>query len=165
MRLYWKTSQPVPGKGEAWVYYECDEKFNILRHFTYFPMNGEVQCVAKPLVRKMTDMYLMEKADADDFMALWEEPPEGSEEEEAQGVAAGAFHLDMPVAEAMLLHPRMAEVFAAFRLGGCGSCGIGEVETVRQVCGAYGVDTEMLEEVVNDVLGGEATEEEANAVQ
>lgn len=158
MRLYWKTSQPVPGKGEAWVYYECDEKFSILRHFTYFPMTGEVQCVANPLVRKMTDMYLMEKADADEFMALWEDPPEGEEGPGSEG-SGGDFHLDMSVAEAMTLHPRMAEVFAAFRLGGCGSCGIGEVETVRQVCGAYGVDPEMLEEVVNDVLGGEDAEE------
>ena len=73
MRLYWKTSQPVPGKGEAWVYYECDEKFSILRHLTHFPLTGEVECVAKPLVKKMTDMYLMQKADEEEFRKYHEQ--------------------------------------------------------------------------------------------
>lgn len=150
MRLYWKTSQPVPGKGEAWVYYECDEKFAILRHLTHFPMTGEVECVAKPLVKKMTDMYLMQKADDEEFAALWQEPAEAEDlHHEHDG---REFDLDMTIADAMSLHPRMSDIFAAFRLGGCGSCGISEIETVRQVCDAYGVDPDMLKEVADDLL-------------
>jgi len=160
MRLYWKTSQPVPGKGEAWVYYECDEKFNILRHLTHFPMTGEVECVAKPLVKKMTDMYMMEQADKEDFEALWEEPSEQEAAAQGNGDGTNQFDLNMTVAEAMSLHPRMSEVFAAFRLGGCGSCGIGEMETVAQVCMAYGVDPEMLKEVVDDLLNPEEEAEQ-----
>jgi len=58
------------------------------------------------------------------------------------------FRPDMPVAEAMKLHDRVAEVFAAFHLGGCGSCGIANYETIEQVCAAYGVDMAVLLEVL-----------------
>lgn len=62
------------------------------------------------------------------------------------------FHPDMPVAEAMKLHPRVAEVFAAFHLGGCGSCGIAHYESVAQVCAAYGVDLAVLLEVLEGLM-------------
>ena len=62
------------------------------------------------------------------------------------------FHLDMPVAEAMALHPRVAEVFAAFNLGGCSHCGVSHYETIGQVCMAYGVDVEVLLEVLEGLM-------------
>jgi hybrid cluster-associated redox disulfide protein len=62
------------------------------------------------------------------------------------------FRPDMPVAEAMGLHPRVAEVFAAFHLGGCGSCGISQFETIEQVCMAYGVDLAVLLEVLEGLM-------------
>lgn len=62
------------------------------------------------------------------------------------------FDADMPVAEAMALHPRVAEVFAAFHLGGCSHCGISHYETVGQVCAAYGVDLEVLLEVLEGLM-------------
>lgn len=62
------------------------------------------------------------------------------------------FDLDMPVAEAMAMHPRVAEVFAAFHLGGCSHCGISHYETVGQVCAAYGVDAEVLLEVLEGLM-------------
>ncbi len=62
------------------------------------------------------------------------------------------FRPDMPVAEAMKMHPRVAEVFAAFHLGGCGSCGIATFETVEQVCAAYGVDMAVLLEVLEGLM-------------
>lgn len=62
------------------------------------------------------------------------------------------FHMDMPVAEAMALHPRVAEVFAAFHLGGCSHCGISHYETIGQVCMAYGVDVEVLLEVLEGLM-------------
>jgi hypothetical protein len=160
MNLYWKTSQPVPGKGQAWVHYECDEKFNILRHLTHFPATGDVDCVKNPIVKRMTDMYLMDKSTEEEFSGLWVDPPEVEEPAPAEGGAPfKVFNLDMTVAEAMSLHPRVSEIFAAFRLGGCGSCGIGEVETVRQVCQAYGVDGELLQEVVDDLLNPKEAQE------
>ncbi len=62
------------------------------------------------------------------------------------------FRPDMTVAEAMKLHPRVGEVFAAFHLGGCSHCGISTFETIEQVCMAYGVDVETLMEVLEDLM-------------
>lgn len=62
------------------------------------------------------------------------------------------FRADMPVAEAMALHPRAGEVFAAFHLGGCAHCGISHYETIEQVCMAYGVDVEVLLEVLEGLF-------------
>ncbi len=62
------------------------------------------------------------------------------------------FTAEMPVAEAMSLHPRVAEVFSAFHLGGCAHCAVNQYETVEQVCCAYGVDIDMLLEVLEGLL-------------
>lgn len=71
------------------------------------------------------------------------------------------FYPDMPVADAMAIHPRVAEVFAAFHLGGCAHCGISRFETIEQVCMAYGVDTNVLLQVLEDLVQ-KAKEEEKN---
>ena len=68
------------------------------------------------------------------------------------------FRSDMPVAEAMAMHPRVAEVFAAFHLGGCSHCGIANFETIEQVCMAYGVDQEVLLEVLEGLMEKPAEE-------
>ncbi len=62
------------------------------------------------------------------------------------------FNLDMTIAEAMKIHPRVAEVFAAFHLGGCAHCHINQVETLGQVCEGYGVDPNTLLEVLDDLM-------------
>ena len=62
------------------------------------------------------------------------------------------FRLDMPVAEAMKMHTRVPEVFAAFHLGGCSHCGVAEYETIEQVCMGYGVDSEVLLEVLEGLM-------------
>lgn len=69
------------------------------------------------------------------------------------------FRLDMPVAEAMALHPRVAEVFAAFHLGGCSHCGVAQFETIEQVCMGYGVDSEVLLEVLEGLMENDPPEE------
>ena len=62
------------------------------------------------------------------------------------------FNLNMTIAEAMAVHPRVAEVFASFHLGGCAHCHINQVETLEQVCEGYGVDSQMLLEVLEDLM-------------
>ena len=70
------------------------------------------------------------------------------------------FYPEMPVAEAMQVHPRVAEVFAAFHLGGCAHCGISRFETIEQVCMAYGIETDMLLNVLEDLVEKEKKKEE-----
>lgn len=62
------------------------------------------------------------------------------------------FRPEMPVAEAMELHPRVGEVFAAFHLGGCAHCGIARFETIGQVCEAYGVEVDVLLDVLEGLF-------------
>lgn len=65
------------------------------------------------------------------------------------------FSSDMTVSDAMAKHPRAAEVFAAFHLGGCAHCHINAFETIEQVCEAYGVEVEMLLGVLEGLFEGE----------
>jgi len=67
------------------------------------------------------------------------------------------FDLGMTIAEALAVHPRVAEVFAAFHLGGCAHCRINEVETLEQVCAGYGIDADTLLEVLEGLLEEQAT--------
>ncbi|MCX8064077.1 MAG: DUF1858 domain-containing protein [Candidatus Hydrogenedentes bacterium] len=69
------------------------------------------------------------------------------------------FYPEMPVAEAMQIHPRVAEVFAAFHLGGCAHCGISRFETIEQVCMAYGIETDVLLQVLEDLIAKEREKE------
>jgi hybrid cluster-associated redox disulfide protein len=68
----------------------------------------------------------------------------------------GHFNLDMTIAEAMAVHPRVPEVLAAFHLGGCAHCHINRVETLGQVCEGYGVEPEMLLEVLEGLMEPDA---------
>ncbi|HDP34712.1 MAG TPA: DUF1858 domain-containing protein [Candidatus Hydrogenedentes bacterium] len=70
------------------------------------------------------------------------------------------FSADMTVADAMAKHPRAAEVFAAFHLGGCAHCHVNAYETIQQVCDAYGVEVNILLEVLEGLFESEA---DANA--
>ena len=62
------------------------------------------------------------------------------------------FSLDMTIAEAMAIHPKAAEVFAAFHLGGCAHCQLGSVETLEQVCTGYGVESAKLLSVLEGLM-------------
>jgi hybrid cluster-associated redox disulfide protein len=77
------------------------------------------------------------------------------------------FNPDMTVADAMAMHPRVAEVFAAFHLGGCSHCGISQVETIGQVCMGYGVDINILLEVLEELMAKQvqADAQENNAAE
>lgn len=80
--------------------------------------------------------------------------------------ASKHFSLDMTVAEAMTKHPRAAEVFAAFHLGGCSHCGISQIETIEQVCQAYGVDGDVLIQVLDELMEKDPPQEaEARAAE
>lgn len=65
-----------------------------------------------------------------------------------------SFFREMPVGDAMKIHPDAALVFSSYHLGGCSHCSINEVETIEQVCQGYGVDPEVLVDSLNNLLEG-----------
>jgi hybrid cluster-associated redox disulfide protein len=71
------------------------------------------------------------------------------------------FIKEMTVGEAMLVHPEVATVFAAYHLGGCSRCSINEVETIEEVCQGYGVDVEDILSSLNSLLEESYEEMEA----
>jgi len=68
------------------------------------------------------------------------------------------FNLDMTIAEALAVDPRVAQVFAAFHLGGCALCHMGQVETLGQVCEGYGIDADQLLEVLERLMADQPSE-------
>ncbi len=46
----------------------------------------------------------------------------------------------MTIAEAMQMHPRVAEVLSQFQLGGCSNCEVSDVDTLEGACRSYGID-------------------------
>lgn len=166
--LYYKTSQYVPGKGDAWMFYECNDDRTVRRYMTYIPSTRELDKVSKPFIRRLMKPESLMDSSQDEFHQYW--PPDPSElpsshdtiadEVARKGIKARKyFDPNMTVGDAMAVHPRVAEVFAAFQLGGCSSCGISEVETVAQVTMGYGVDVDMLLDVLEELMA----EEEAKA--
>ncbi len=69
---YFKTAQFVPGKGDAWTYYECDDNGTIQRQLTYIPETGEISKVPDPIVKKLYRPELLEPCDSQEFLSLWE---------------------------------------------------------------------------------------------
>jgi hypothetical protein len=70
---YYKTSQPIPGKGYAWMLYECDEDEKVVRHVTHIPMTGEVQRVSDPVVKTLYRPDMLEASSREEFETLWGE--------------------------------------------------------------------------------------------
>lgn len=156
--IYFKTSQPVPGKGDALMFYECSDSQMVKRYVTFIPATGETERVPKPIMRQLYNPESLMASSREEFEKYW--PPEHPHEEEEHHEEAAAkpergfrfFDLNMSVGEAMTMHPRVSEVFAAFHLGGCTHCSINEMETVGQVCMGYGVDPDQLLEVLESLM-------------
>ena len=160
--IYYKTSQVVPGKGDAWMFYECNDDQTVRRYMTYIPATRELDKVPNPFIKKLQRPEMLQSCEQAEFHQYW--PPSDddaqptsqetvSEHLKERGVRArNHFNPDMTILEAMSVHDQVAEVFAAFHLGGCSSCGISEIETVGQVCMAYGVDVDMLLDVLEELI-------------
>jgi hypothetical protein len=68
---YFKSAQYVPGKGDAWTYYECDANQTVLRQMTHIPGTGETTRVPDPIVKKLMRPDLVQPADEAEFTRLW----------------------------------------------------------------------------------------------
>ncbi len=62
------------------------------------------------------------------------------------------FTPSMTIAEALQIHPRVAEVLAKFQLGGCSDCAVSDVDTLEGACRSYGIDQEALMAALARVL-------------
>ena len=69
---YFKTAQVVPGKGEAWMYYEVDDDGKVLRTLTYVDGSNEISRVPDPIVKRLIRPELLQDADASEFLSLWD---------------------------------------------------------------------------------------------
>ena len=68
---YFKISQPIPGKGDAWMYYECDDDETILRHVTHIPATGETERVPDPVVKKLYRPETLMASEEEEFKQFW----------------------------------------------------------------------------------------------
>ena len=68
---YFKTAQFVPGKGDAWTYYECGDDETVLRQLTHIPATGEFTKVSDPVVKKLYRPELLQDATETEFRDLW----------------------------------------------------------------------------------------------
>jgi hypothetical protein len=68
---YFKTSQPVPGKGDATVYYECDDDQTVLRYVTHIDGTGEIERVEDPIVKKLYRPEFLRESSKEEFDRHW----------------------------------------------------------------------------------------------
>lgn len=68
---YLKTSQPIPGKGDALIFYECDDNQTILRYVTFIPMTNESERVSDPVVKKLYRPEFLMQSSEDEFNKHW----------------------------------------------------------------------------------------------
>jgi hybrid cluster-associated redox disulfide protein len=78
------------------------------------------------------------------------------------------FEPSMTIAEALQMHPRVAEVLAMFNLGGCSECAVSDVDTIAGACQTYGIDQAALMRALQTLIepgnGGSAKPATASTV-
>lgn len=68
---YLKTSQPIPGKGDALIFYECDDNQTIQRYVTFIPMTNESERVTDPVVKKLYRPEFLMQSSEEEFSKHW----------------------------------------------------------------------------------------------
>ena len=68
---YYKISQPIPGKGYAWMYYECADEHDVIRYVTHIPHTGEIQRVTDPVVKTLYRPDTLQSSSQEEFESYW----------------------------------------------------------------------------------------------
>lgn len=68
---YFKTSQFVPMKGEAWMYYECGDDLTVQRIVAHIPQTGETTLTPDPVVKVLFRPEMMLPSSAQEFDKHW----------------------------------------------------------------------------------------------
>lgn len=63
-----------------------------------------------------------------------------------------SFSPTMTIADAMRVHPKVAEVLANFHLNGCSHCAVSDVDTIEGACQSYGIDQRALMAALNQLI-------------
>ncbi len=71
--IYYKASQPIPGKGDAWMFYECTDDKKIVRYVTYIAATRETERVSNPVVKKLYRPELLAESTQAEFERYWSE--------------------------------------------------------------------------------------------
>ena len=69
--IYYKTSQPIPGKGDAWTFYECTDAKQIVRYVTHIPATAETHRVGDPVVKKLYRPDMLMDSSPEEFERHW----------------------------------------------------------------------------------------------
>jgi hypothetical protein len=69
--VYFKTSQPIPGKGDAWMYYECTDEQRVVRYVTHIAATGETERVDDPVVKKLYRPEMLVASSQEEFERYW----------------------------------------------------------------------------------------------
>ena len=75
------------------------------------------------------------------------------------------FTPEMTIEEAMALHPGVADVLAAFHIGGCASCAAGPGDTLQAAASQRGVDLSLLLQALNALTDGNQVESVLESLQ
>jgi hypothetical protein len=68
---YFKTAQFVPQKGQAWMYIEASDEGVVQRTLTHIPTTAEIERIPDPIVKVLFMPERLLKADAEEFLSLW----------------------------------------------------------------------------------------------
>ncbi len=68
---YFKVAQIVPGKGNSWTFYECDDAETVLRSLTHIKETGETTRIPDPIVKKLYRPEILSEATAEEFLEIW----------------------------------------------------------------------------------------------
>lgn len=68
---YFKISQVVPGKGNAWTYYETNDDLTVQRILTHIPEVDETKVYPSPKIKTLFQPERLIRSDAEEFDNLW----------------------------------------------------------------------------------------------
>jgi len=68
---YFKSGQPVPGKGMAWTIYELNDAEEISRIITFISETGEITRYPSPRMKTLFQRERLDIASEEEFTSLW----------------------------------------------------------------------------------------------
>jgi len=82
----------------------------------------------------------------------WREELSGLRMEMRQRAGELSFSPQMTIAEALQVHPKVADVLASCHLNGCSHCAVSDVDTLEGACQTYGIDQKALMAALNRLV-------------